>query len=121
MALGKSRTPRTSEEKDLEKMGVWGLKVFRTHFATLETDSESILNEILTLGEQQLWKTLKENSGKLIEKEQVIKILRPTQEEELSLWALDQAVSRFRNKLEKAGIDAELLVTKKGKGYIWTK
>jgi DNA-binding response OmpR family regulator len=47
-------------------------------------------------------------------------MLRPENGEDISLWAIDQAVSRFRKKLAEAGTDPELLKTIKKKGYIWS-
>jgi hypothetical protein len=104
---------------DLEKFGIIDLKVFSKHQSILNFNPENCLKKILTSSEEKFWDYLKSHQNSLISKDLVTEVLRPGVESEVSLWAIDQAVSRFRKKLTKAGVDADLLVTVKGRGYIW--
>jgi len=119
--ITRRRVPKTKIEKELVEFGVWNLNGFKKNYALLLSNPENILAKTLTEEENKLWKKLTANPGTLIYKDEVITILRPMTGDDLTLWAVDQAVSRFRKKLKCAGIDSDQLMTKKGKGYIWAK
>lgn len=104
---------------DLKTFNLLGIEVFKSNWSVLSDDSEKILPKLLTEEETDLWKFINEKRGKVITKDDVISILRSKEKDDISLWAIDQAVSRFRRKLARAGIDPELLKTIKGRGYIW--
>lgn len=118
--LGNNTSKFDKEANDLKKFGALKLNVFKRHYSALSGNPEKILPKFLTEEEEKLWKTFHSRSRKLVEKEEIINILRP-KKENVSLWAIDQAMSRFRKKLARAGIDPEQLKTVKGKGYIWNK
>ncbi|MBL8015250.1 MAG: winged helix-turn-helix domain-containing protein [Candidatus Doudnabacteria bacterium] len=110
---------KPAELEDLQEFGVLDLTLYDKHKKMMDIDPEKILHSILTPEEQNLWAHCKENAGQLIDKDAAAITLRPQNSLDISLWALDKAVSRFRAKLAKAGIDPENLKTIKGKGYIW--
>lgn len=106
---------------DLHELGVFDLKLFSEHQGALFTDSAQTLQRMLTMHELKLWQYLQRHNSELISRDIVIDLLRPENADEITFWALDKAVSRFRIKLAKSGIDPDLLKTVKGKGYIWQK
>jgi len=106
--------------KDLTEMGVKDLKVFKEHRRVLNQNPNYLLPKLLTPEELKLWKYCETHPKELVGKDQLIEIIRTENSDEVSFWAIDQAVSRFRKKLARAGIDPELFKTVKGKGYIWT-
>jgi hypothetical protein len=105
--------------EDLEKFGVAELTVFKQHKDILDISPEALLAPILTPGEKALWKYCGQNPGNLIDKDFATSLLRPDNAIDVSFWAVDKAISRFRNKLLKSGLDPESFKTVKGKGYIW--
>lgn len=105
---------------DLKEFGIFNLKLFTNHKNILDINSDEILTQILTPEEFNLLNYFKKNSGEIIDKSIIIDILRPENNEEITFWAIDKAISRFRNKLVRSGIDPIILKTVKGKGYIWT-
>jgi hypothetical protein len=105
--------------RDLEMFGVKDLELFSKHSNILDIDPEKKVLIVFTEGEKHLWEYFKKNSRKLVDKDIVTELLRPDSFSDTSLWAIDKAVSRFRKKLLKNGIDPERLRTVKGKGYIW--
>jgi hypothetical protein len=104
---------------DLVDFGVDKLSVFKDCWSILNFDSEKILPNLLTVEEMKLWTEINNSKGKIIKKERVIEVLRSESIDTVSFWAIDQAISRFRKKLDRAGIDSEQLRTIKGKGYIY--
>lgn len=104
---------------DLEQLGILGLSLFEAHKGILNIDSAQILGRTLTSEEIALWNHCKRHPSQLISKDMVTDLLRPEQSDTLSFWALDKAISRFRTKLAKSGVDPEIFKTVKGKGYIW--
>lgn len=116
-----SNKTHSSAYRDLESFGIWNIQAFSKYRSALNLDPLSLLKPILTQDEQALWKYLDINSGQLINKETLASIIRPNNTENLSLWAQDQFVSRFRKKLLRSGIDPNRLETLKGKGYVWHK
>jgi hypothetical protein len=104
---------------DLEKFGVLNLKLLSNHKKILDINPNEILRKIFTKEELNLWNYCRSHSGEFISKDTVINILRPENSNETSFWAIDKAISRFRKKLAKSGVDPEIFKTLKGKGYIW--
>ncbi len=109
---------RGEDVLDLAKFGVLDLKLFDLHKRALDINPENILKDLLTEEELNLWNYCKKHEGEFLDKDVVINLLRPGNED-ASLWAIDQAVSRFRKKLAKSGVDPSLFKTLKGRGYIW--
>jgi hypothetical protein len=105
---------------DFKLFRVDKLQVFQVHRTVVCNNFEENLSKLLTVEEQILWKKLKANLGKVMLRHEVAGILRPSNTEDISEWAIDQAMSRFRKKLIEAGVDSDVLKTLKGKGYIWT-
>ena len=110
---------KESDFLDLEKFGVLDLQAFSVHNRILEIDSEKIIKSLLTDEENNFYNYLINNKGKLISKDSAVTMLRPEKSSEISLWAIDKAISRFRIKMFKSSIDPASLKTLKGKGYIW--
>lgn len=104
---------------DLKAFGVSNLQLFNIHSHILDIDPERKVLTILTDGEKKLLNHFKSNTRALVDKDTVAELLRPDSYVETTHWAIDKAVSRFRKKLLKSGIDPEKLTTVKGKGYIW--
>ncbi len=104
---------------DLKAFGLLDLKLFKEHKAILDINPDDILSKIFTPEELKLWNYCKTHINEFIDKNTVIKILRPESNYETTLWAIDKAVSRFRKKLAKGGIDPTLFKTLKKRGYIW--
>ncbi len=117
--LAKKNTLSSSELNDLKSFGVFDLNVFDLFRLSLSVNTDEMLQSLLTTEESALYTHLTNNSGKVVDKEKVLQILRPKDTLSVSFWAADQAVSRFRKKLARAGIDPERLQTLKGKGYKW--
>lgn len=117
--LEKTIRNQSSAYRDLKEFGALELKLFSVLRSLLNIDPNVILASLLTPSEKDLWNYLKLHRNREISKDSVIGLLRPENSDDVSFWAIDQAVSRFRKKLAKAGMDPEYLVTLKGKGYIW--
>ena len=109
-----------SISEDLKRFGVAELEFVSKHQTAINLDPTFLLQKYLTPEEFKLWNYCRKSSGKFITKDDAIRILRPKNQETVSLWALDKAMSRFRKKLTKAGIDPESFKTIKGRGYKWT-
>lgn len=114
--LPKTNNPLIS---DLKELGVFDLLVFHKHKAVLDVNPDELLIKSLTKEELDLWSYLKKHPRQFISKDEVFLMLRPNVTSDISLWAIDKAISRFRKKLDKCGIDSSLFKTIKGKGYIW--
>ena len=119
--LGNSHKTHSSAYRDLESFGFWNITAFSKYRSALNLDPLLLLTPLLTQPEQHLWKFLTANPNQTISKENLDNIIHPDNSDNLSLWALDQFVSRFRKKLLKSGIDPNQLETLKGKGYVWHK
>lgn len=104
---------------DLKELGVLNLEVFNSHKNVLDINPEEVLRKVLTEEEFNLWRYAATHHNELLSKDLVVRILRPKNSNETSLWAIDKAVSRFRIKLAKAHIDPSIFKTVKRKGYIW--
>lgn len=109
----------SKDSLDLKELGVIDLNVFKNNVRILESNPTKILNKILTTEELALYNYLKDHGSKTLSKDTIISILRPTKELDSTVWAIDKAISRFRKKLAKSGIDPTKFKTLKGKGYIW--
>ena len=115
---GSALDHRDSAVKDLKQLGILELNAFDIHKEILDINPDELLPSILTKEELTLWRYLAQNKGRLIGKDEVTHILRPGNNNYVSLWAIDKAISRFRKKLASAGLDPDYLKTSKGKGYI---
>ncbi|MBN1263091.1 MAG: winged helix-turn-helix domain-containing protein [Candidatus Pacebacteria bacterium] len=115
-AASKVKSPT---QKDLEDLGVWDLDFFAKHRLSLSKNPQKVLPKILSSQEKNLWRYFSKHRQQLITKNDLIKLLWPKKSNEVSLWMIDQAISRFRKKLAQAGIDPALLVTLKKRGYQW--
>lgn len=107
------------QTNDLEAFGVLGVQVIKNLWFMLNEDSKSLLNKMLSDTENTLLEHLDKHKGKVLTKDEVINILWPENIGDISFWAVDQAISRFRKKLIRVGIDPDRLRTVKGKGYVW--
>jgi hypothetical protein len=105
--------------EDLEKFGVTELQVFTKHKQVFVDNPELALSSYLTQAEMAFWTYVTAHAGQVVEKETVIELLRPNNTDEVSLWVVDQAMSRFRKKLARVGVDPDQLKTIKGRGYKW--
>lgn len=103
---------------DLVEFGIWGLEAFKKHRHVLTDVGQSVLN-VLTTRESQFYEYLLSHKGETLSKDLIISLLRSENTDEVSLWTIDQAISRFRKKLAQCGIDPAQLKTLKGKGYVW--
>lgn len=106
-------------KRDFDTFGVTSLTVFKDHWVALDTNPEKILPQLLTSDEKALWRLFTTSAGKLVSKESVFALLRPQGGDNVTDWTIDQAMSRFRKKLARAGIDPTLIKTIKRKGYIY--
>jgi hypothetical protein len=104
---------------DLKKLGVLDLRAFSDHKNILDINPDRVASVIMTTEELSLLTYCKKHRGESLSRSTVTKLLRPEGDAETSLWAIDQAVSRFRKKLKKCGIDPSSFKTLKGKGFVW--
>lgn len=109
----------SSAYRDLCEFQAWDLQIFSKHRHILNSDPARLLDQNLTPSEKSFWQQLSSHPGKVFSKEDTINLLRGEHPEDVSLWAADQAVSRFRKKLLRAGLDPSHLKTLKGRGYLW--
>ncbi len=106
--------------RDLRELGVWDLTLFKKHWLVLTSDPTRLLLILLTPEEKAFWDYCQSHKSEILNKEFVISILRPDKQDDVSVWAVDKAISRLRKKLVRAGIDPENLKTIKGRGYLWS-
>lgn len=74
----------------------------------------------LSIGDLNILHTLMSESGKLVDRKLLARVLwSESAEEKYSDWAIDRRISRLRAKLKEIGINSDLIKTVKGRGYVW--
>ncbi|OGM35383.1 hypothetical protein A3F01_04605 [Candidatus Woesebacteria bacterium RIFCSPHIGHO2_12_FULL_38_11] len=113
----------TKEDKvynEIQKLGIGKMAIFKEKLALLEKDTDSLLKQLLTQKEKEIFTYFKKNKGRLVPKDRIASILWRNKVDELySDWAIDKTISRLREKLIMAGFGNDCLITLKGKGYRW--
>jgi hypothetical protein len=80
---------------------------------------EQLVDATLTAKELVMMRTLLTYRGQIVSRDDLAKAVWGFNwEEEYSDWALDQVVSRLRKALEKLGLPKEIIITKKGQGWL---
>ncbi len=104
---------------DLIALGVNHLKFYSENSSILSQSSKDKIYKVLNKEEQKLLSYLEASQNIIIPRSVVSGLIRPNNSENLTDWAFDKAISRFRRKLIEIDIDSSKLKTLKGKGYIW--
>jgi DNA-binding winged helix-turn-helix (wHTH) protein len=100
-------------------------KEVTTRLTLDKTTGEILLNGLpikgkITLHEYYLFCAFLENPNKILSRDDIAEVLwGKYADEKYSDWAIDQAISLLRKKMEKMGLSARLLQTIKGRGYRW--
>lgn len=106
--------------REMEKLGILNLNVFKSKQLTIQKDPIKFIAEILEGKDQMIFKMLINSKNRIVSKDQIAQVIWGTNyEDHYSDWTIDQTISRFRKKVEKLGISRNTLETIKGKGYKW--
>jgi len=80
------------------------------------------IKEKISLQEYHLLNTFLKKKGLVLSRDQIAQALWGKDfEEKYSDWAIDQAISKLRSKLEKLGIPSSKLQTIRNRGYRWVE
>ncbi|MFA6081435.1 MAG: helix-turn-helix domain-containing protein [Patescibacteria group bacterium] len=88
----------------------------------LNHDGQLLLNNVLVDGlfsrrEKRIAKYLIKNKEKIVNRDEVAEAVWKNDMEQYSDWALDQLMRRLRLKLEKLGLDKNMIKTVKNQGF----
>lgn len=101
----------TVSQNDINKEGFY-IESGNTFYNNLN------LSQTLTYKEEQLLRFFMKNSNVLVGREKIGEIVWGSKD--FTVWALEKTVSKLRKKLISIGLSQDIILTKKGVGYVFT-